>query len=309
MEFPRALPGPAALAAWCFATVTLPLLFFDWTHRWEEDQPVSTALWWAAGAAPLLAATAAAKWRWHARRGGLLAAGAVATLVAMVFLGGSLAVFRWVIPLTGSADWARVVLSGAVLAGGGGALGYLLGSRRPRRNALAGHRGYAVGALVALLGGLFLHTTVRLGAEGSTAGPDLGATYGGVGPITPDEGVLTLPSAGEYAIYAIGFAPSNPDCRVGNAQAKRLTIPPGDYGGDYASYTWIASFEVDAPGTYPLSCQTPDADASYTVGDLPRVRGLVGAMIHWPLTTIWLLGAIPGLLIIADAVTRRTRTR
>ncbi|SCE87724.1 hypothetical protein GA0070618_1584 [Micromonospora echinospora] len=127
-------------------------------------------------------------------------------------------------------------------------------------------------------------------------------------------GELRLPAAGQYAIFAVGFSPSHPDCQIIGADravvpAKLITIAPGDYGGDAATYTWVASFDVPVPGTYSLSCQTYDQQASYTVGEVPQIRGAVSALIHWPLIAICLLGALPGLLIIAETVRRRTRRR
>ncbi|WP_431942333.1 hypothetical protein [Micromonospora marina] len=41
------------------------------------------------------------------------------------------------------------------------------------------------------------------------------------------------------------------------------------------------------------------------VGDVPVIRGAVGEVIHWPVGAIWLLGAVPGLLIVADSARRR----
>lgn len=93
--------------------------------------------------------------------------------------------------------------------------------------------------------------------------------------------MTTLPAAGRYALLAVGFAPQNPDCRVSGVglagrSAEPVTIAPGDYGTDAASYAWVASFTVPAPGTYSLTCRSTDEQASYVVGDIPHVRGAVG---------------------------------
>ncbi|RBI99504.1 hypothetical protein DRA43_23310, partial [Micromonospora provocatoris] len=55
------LPDSGPLAAWLAATVPAPLVVYEWTHRWEEEQPVSAALWWPVLASPVLAAVLAAR--------------------------------------------------------------------------------------------------------------------------------------------------------------------------------------------------------------------------------------------------------
>ncbi|MEO3928898.1 hypothetical protein ABGB07_34335 [Micromonosporaceae bacterium B7E4] len=312
----RAFPGPIGLAVWIMVTVPAPLVFHEWSHRWEEDQQVSTALWWSVGALPVLSAVAASKARYARQRGGTagpVPAVAVALLVSAVFLGASIAVYRWLIPMSGAVGWWSVLLGGAASATCGAAVGHLLGPRLVRRR-LSDPHGYLVGGIVAVLGILLVQPTVRLGAEASTVRYDVNG-YGGVGPYSAPAGTpgeLTLPAAGRYGIYAVGFAPRDPACQVTGAgpparSAESVTIPPGDYGGDAASYAWVAVFDVPGPGTYSLTCGSPDEQASYLVGDVPQIRGAVGALIHWPLVAIWLLGAVPGLLIVADAVTRRAR--
>jgi hypothetical protein len=293
-----AFPGPVEWAAWIAVTVPAPLLCYEATHHWEEDQRVSTAFLWTLGALPVFAAVVAARSR--SVRTGMLA--------ATVGLAFSVAVYLWAIPLTGTIGPVQPLL-GVPLAIAGAALGYLLGRNRP------GHRwsarwGYPLGAAVAVAGALLAPLIVRLGAEDSTIRYDEGR-YGGVGSFG-GTGELRLPAGGRYAILAVGFAPRDPDCRVaGNGPAERraelVTIPPADYGGDYATYAWVASFTVPAPGTYTLACRTSDADADYTVGELPRIRGAVGALIHWPLVLIWLLGSIPGLTILARPLWTRRR--
>ncbi|MGC4806148.1 hypothetical protein [Micromonospora sp. DT233] len=308
----RAFPGPVVLAVWALATVPAPLIFFEATHRWEEDPSVSSALWWVVGAVPVLAAVAAARWtrrtdRAHPAPAALVAVVA-ATLVSAVFVGATLAVYRWVVPLSGAAPWRGVLAASAALAVGGAAIGHLLARGRVRRRSQASaRRGYVTGAIAVVLGALFAQTAVQLGAEGSTASD---------GPVEHGPaGQLWLPAADRYAIFAEGFSPSNPDCRVTGpdgavGSASSVSVPPGGYGGgDATTYTWVASFDVPAPGSYSVSCRSSDPQASYVVGEVPRIRGAVGSLIHWPLTAIWLLGAVPGLLIIAAAVRRRTGGR
>ncbi|MEU6074052.1 hypothetical protein [Micromonospora sp. NPDC047074] len=316
----RAFPGPGVLAVWVLVTVPAPLIVFEGTHRWEEDQKVSTALWWIVGAVPVLAAVVAAKWtRCTGQRRAasvVMAAVVAATLISAGFVGATVAVYRWVVPLSGAAQWWSVLFGSVPLAICGAAVGYLLARVRLRRSPVSARRGYVTGGIAAMVGALLAELTVQLGAEGSTVWYDP-VEYGAVGQYAApasEQRELRLPAAGQYAIFAVGFAPRSPDCRITGADravvpAKLVTIAPGDYGGDAASYAWVASFEVPVPGTYSLSCRTDDQQASYTVGEVPQIRGAVSALIHWPLIAIWLLGAIPGLLIIAETARRRTRRR
>jgi hypothetical protein len=310
----RVFPGPAVLAAWIAVTVPIPLVFYEATHRWEQDQPVSTALWWPVAAVPVLATVLAARWTSHAQRRrtvtAFMAAVAAGTVVSAVLFGLSLVVYRTVIPLGGEISWSRVTWRGLSLAVPGAAIGYLVGllgwpgGRRPGRGP------YLVGVLVAVAGAILAPVTVRLGAEDSTGRFDQGA-FGGVGPyVAPaTAGEVRLPAGGRYAVMAVGFAPDDPDCHVAGPgvarrHAKLVTIPPGDYGSDAASYAWVASFSVPAAGIYSLTCRTHDEEASYVVVNVPPIRGAVGSMIHWPLGVIWLLGSIPGLLIFANTIWR-----
>ncbi|ADU06864.1 MULTISPECIES: hypothetical protein [Micromonospora] len=298
------LPGPGVLTAWLAATVPAPLVFFEWTHRWEEDQPVSTALWWPVLASPVLAAVLAAR---QPRRPGV--ALGVSTLVATALLALSLALFRWVVPLTGEAHWGRALLGGAALAVAGALIGYAAGGRLPHRVRPASRRGYLIGGLAVVFGALLAQSAVRLGAEDSTIGQPP-HEYGGVGPYSTSAGRFTAPATGAYAIFAVGFSPADPDCRVtgGGAEvrtAEPVSVPPGDYGSDAATYSWVATVRVPTPGRWTLDCRTTDPEASYVVGDVPEIRGAVGEVIHWPVGVIWLFGAVPGLLIVADTARRR----
>ncbi|MEU2612555.1 hypothetical protein ABZ570_13400 [Micromonospora sp. NPDC007271] len=309
-----------ALAAWIAVTVPAPLVFFEGSHRWEEHQNVSNALWWTLGALPVLAAVVAARWTrcTGQRRTGsaFLVAVVTATLISAVFLGASIAVYEWGIPLEGSVEWGGVLFAGALLAAGGAAVGYPIGLNGAPRSRLSDRHGYLIGAVVAVAGALFAQVTVQLGAEGSTSRYDV-TGYGGVGPYAAapgKPGVVTLPAAGRYAILAVGFAPQDPDCRVTGVglaarSAELVGIPPGDYGTDAASYSWVASFDVPESGTYSLTCHSNDEQASYIVGEIPQIRGAVGELIHWPSAAIWMLGAVPGLLIVANSSRRRANTK
>ncbi|MFF3852887.1 hypothetical protein [Micromonospora sp. NPDC002575] len=312
----RACPGPVVLAVWALATVPAPLVLFEGTHRWEEHMEVSTALWWTVGAAPVLAAVVASKWTRRTEQPRTIPAAAAAvvaaTLVSSAFVAATMALYGWGIPLTGAARWRSVLLGSIALAICGAAVGRLLARRPVQGGQRSTRRGLVAGGIAAVAGALLAQTTVQLGAEGSTVRHSP-VEYGAVGPYAPsagEPGKLTLPAAGPYAIYAVGFAPRDPDCRVTGADgavvpARSLTIAPGDYGSDAASLAWIASFDAPLPGNYSLSCRTLDPEASYAVGEVPQIRGAVGALLRWPLAAIWLLGALPGLLIVAEAGGRR----
>lgn len=264
------LAGVFGVPAWFAVTVTAPLLFFDATHRWEEDPTVQPMLWWSVPAA-LLATT------WLATRG---AAPAPATLAASTLVALSLAVFHFVLPLRGEAPWPVVLAAGIAAALTGAALGRLRKPSRPSRRAAR-----VAGVCAVLAGPLLLTATLESGAESSTLAYDEGR-YG-------ETGTVTLPRAGEYAILAVGFAAVRPDCTADGRPVDRVTIPPGGYGGDAAEYRWVARFRVGAAGPHEVIC-APAADY-YVVGDVPEIRGAVGRLIHWPTWVVWPAGALPGL--------------
>ncbi|GFJ83257.1 hypothetical protein [Phytohabitans houttuyneae] len=227
----KAFPGPVALAAWIAVTVPLPLLFFGATHRWEEDQSVSSALTWPLAALPVLAATVAARWTRRATRRGalsdLLVALGVATGVGALFLAASLAFYRWVIPLGGEAGWAGAWWLGLLLAAAGAAVGHMAGRRGSDRAGRWARPSLLLAAAVAVVGAVLAPVTVRLGAEDSTIRYDEGR-YGGVGPVAAApgrSGVLALPAPGRYAILAVGDAPRRPTAGSPGRAARRWRGP------------------------------------------------------------------------------------
>lgn len=98
------------------------------------------------------------------------------------------------------------------------------------------------------------------------------------------------------------------DCRVSGDGLSGLiptpiSVKPGKYGGgSFASYRWVAYFIVPTAGTYVITCR-PTGNVPYNaVGRIPQIPGAVGAMVHWPLPAIYLLGALPGLWMLTQAL-------
>jgi hypothetical protein len=116
--------------------------------------------------------------------------------------------------------------------------------------------------------------------------------------------------SGRYAIYGADGARHPPtDCRVtGPDQIERPASPvtiPVDYSNDGTGYFWTATFEASPAGKFTVTCQ----DAKFGVDDMPPIPGVVGVLIHWPLPLVWLLAALPGVLIVAHTARRRAGHR
>jgi hypothetical protein len=198
-------------------------------------------------------------------------------------------------------------LLGVPLAATGALIGYRLGGPEARGGRSRGR--VVTGALIAVVGALLVPVTVQRGAEFSfdsfPAGPD---------EVRVDRPVpLTLAAPDRYGLYAVGSAPTDPDCQVtGSDQVDRtvelLPVQPGTPGVDATpAYRWIGEFQVPAAGDYSLTCRVSIAAATYTVNKAPQIRGAVGTLVHCPLPILWLFGALPGLLLIGTAVRRRER--
>jgi hypothetical protein len=291
-----ATPPPAAVVLWLAVTVVVPLLNFEFTHLWESDQDATSAARWTIASTPLVAIVTAA------RRPGTRAVPAVvgAAVCSWVLLAVALVGWLWIIPLDGSLHIAAVAVPAAVAGAVGAVVGHGVGRMLPARAERRTRAfGYAIGAVVAVVGALLAPMVVRLGAEDSTVG------FSFDGRISRN-GVTTLPAAGRYAIFGFEEAPRDPDCRVsGGLPVEVLTVRPADYEGDATSLMWVATFTAPGPGTYDVTCE---GDWSYTVGVAPEVDGPVGSMVRWPLVLILVLGALPGLAIVAGQRARRSRS-
>jgi hypothetical protein len=293
-----AVPGPAAVTVWLLVTVAAPLLHFELTSLWELDQDATPAARWAIASTPLVAFLTAAP---AARRTGARAVPVLvgATVGGWVLLAVALAGWSWIIPLDGDLDALAVAGPAAAASVVGAALGYAVGRLLPaptRRPVL----GYLLGPVVALVGALVTPYVLSLGAEDSTV------TYTDFDGYGTDD-VAVLPAAGRYAILGYDDAPLRPDCRVSGPgvsgrRADPVTARPTDYEGYGGSFSWVATFSVPAPGTYTVTCR---GDWGYTIGGVPRVRGAIGSVMHWPLAVLLLLGALPGLAVVVNTARRR----
>ncbi len=308
----RAFPGPFWLFVWILMTVTAPVLVLPGFLRAEEllgeALPV---LWWSVALAPVPAAVAAARYTAGTGRrrtaAGFLAAVAVGTLVAGLFLLLSFVVYRWGIPLRRPAGGE--LLFGLPLAAVGAAIGHRLGLRSTGPVRASVSVGLAV--TITLLGALLSTTTLQGGAEVSLDPQRFHSPAQ-----TTDGSPITypLPAAGRYGVYAEGRSPVDPGCRItggaGEVPVQVVAIRPGTPGFDAtAGQRWIAEFTAPAPGAYVLTCPESGDGAAYSVGAIPEIDGLVGVLTRaaLPLPVIWLLGALPGLLLLGEAVRRRTR--
>jgi hypothetical protein len=234
---------------------------------------------------------------------GFVTAVAAGLAVALAYLCLTLVVYRWIIPLQEPPGAA--VLVGLPFAAVAAAIGFALG-RRSSRSSRSSWPALMAAVAVAVLGALIAPLTVQRGAEVSfEVFPP-----GGISSLAGGPEDVTLPAAGRWGIYGIGSAPANPDClvtAVGKTArpADRIPIPPARPGADTVpTYRWVAQFDISAPGAYSVTCQPR---AAYIVNRPPTIRGAVGALVHWPVPAIWLLGALPGVLVIVDILIRRTR--
>ena len=309
----RALPGPTWVFLWAVVSVSAPLMLYPSFHRAEDvltEGP--TVVWWMLAPLPVLAAVSAVRYGTTARArrrddAQWWRAVAVGTVVAGAYLGLSWAVYRWGVPVRRAAG-AEVVLC-VPLAAAGAAIGFFFGRPAARRERPDGR--VLPGVLITVIGALLLPGTVQRGAEFSFRSFPAGLDEFQVGQPVP----LALRAAGRYGLYAVGSAPLNPDCRVSGSDVpgqpvELLAVRPGTPGFDATpSYRWIGEFHIAGAGAYSLTCRGSAAAADYAVGEVPRTRGAVGALVSWPLPILWLVGALPGLLVIMGAVRHRRRRR
>lgn len=289
------MPSASVWAALCLLTVPTAVLA---NARVVEVAPrAAEVFWWTQAALPVLGAAAAA--RWTARTGrrrttaGFGSALLAATLAGALCLLLSVAVYRWVIPFDDPVGWLELVALPAATIGG--ALGFAFGLRM-----CAGPPGwyrYAAGGALAALGGYLIFPTT-----------DAAILHGTGGEATFPYGshVIEAAAGGRFAIHRFSDAgEAAPTCVVSgpgrtDEPAVRLTAPVNN-SHDATTDFLVAIFSTPSAGSYTVSCDL----AEY--GVQPLARGAAPAVRTWPVPVIVLLGALPGLVIVADTAVRRAR--
>lgn len=195
-----------------------------------------------------------------------------------------------------------------------GAAGKFAGRQRKRSTKTMVAAGFAV----ALAGALLTPGTVEDAAQFSLARPT-GAEPGVQQPSTilPEEpgvqqpSTFLLPEPGRYTLMADGLPPANPGCRLSGpggveVPAEPLTVQPTEPGYDATpATTTLADVDVDVAGAYTLACSS-GGDADYYLAGGWTISRIADAVMRWPLPVLLLIGALPGLAIIAAAARRRT---
>ncbi|WP_306214565.1 hypothetical protein [Actinoplanes sp. RD1] len=276
MTLLRALPPPTAWAVWFVAAVPMPLLVNEATHPIETFPHSPELFLWAAVTLPVLAALVRAP-----SFVGALAAGTVTGALALLII---VALSRWVAPLDQQADFrVYATLPSAVL---GAAAGFGLRRlwRRPARPPRRWR--YAAGGVLALLGMILVTGVIETAALHSTDAP----TSVPAPPSGP-------PAAGRWAVHRHDAEPGGAaGCTIGGRPVDTLTVPV-DYSNDGTADVWVAT--VTPSGTDDLRCPF---DWSARPVD---TRGAVSYLVSWPFPALWLIGAAPGLIVLAETFARR----
>ncbi|MEU4693776.1 hypothetical protein [Actinoplanes sp. NPDC023714] len=163
-----------------------------------------------------------------------------------------------------------------------------LGKRLP----WLGRRGWPLlaGPAIALLGAAAAPLTVQRAAEFS----DFVVTA----RVEPGPGGARFPAPGRYRLIAVDPAPAHPECTASGLPLHEIPIKPTTPGVDgTAGTTHIGDFVIPEAGTYEITCAGEVFD--HHVADAGHFRGAAGRLIYRPRPLIMLIGAIPGLLVIA----------
>ena len=293
------IPGAWCLFVWGLVTAVIPLGLATAARPVEEARfggPEMT--WWIVGASVLPAAVAAAR---HPRgRSSLGAALAAGLLAAAVYAGTTAAVYQFVFPMEKHPIGLPIVLA-LVPALAGAAAGHFAGRRRRKRST---GTAVAAGFAVALAGALLVPGTVEDAAQFSLARP-AGAQPGAQQPPT-----FFLPEPGRYTLMADGLPPADPGCRLSGpggveVPAEPLTVQPREPGYDATpATTTLADVDVDVAGAYTFTCVS-GGDADYYVAGGWTISPVADAVMRWPLPVLLLIGALPGLALVAAALSRR----
>ncbi|WP_199510667.1 hypothetical protein [Nucisporomicrobium flavum] len=239
----------------------------------------------SSGAAPLIGAASA------------IGAGLA---VAAVYVAATVAGYLLVFPMEAHPVHAGVLL--AVLpALAGATAGHLIGRRSRSRPGFGSVKAAMTGAALALFGALLLPGTVADAAQFSAveeSGPDL---------YTLGPGQIAVPAAGRYTLLGDGDPPPDPGCRLiragaADVRAEPLTVQPEEAGYDAtAGFRTIADVDVAVAGIYGLTCSSPGDGTGYRLVRRQSISPVADSLMRWPLSLIMLLGALPGLVLVAGA--------
>ncbi|UQU65711.1 hypothetical protein COUCH_05150 [Couchioplanes caeruleus] len=295
------IAGALSLVGWYLATAVIPLGLAAAARPVEAARFGGPELtWWIVAAAALPAAVAAARLPRHV--GAAIGAGlAVAAMYVVV----TVAVYRLVFPMEAHPVHAGVLLA-LLPALVGAVAGHLIGRRFRDRPEPGLVKAAVTGALIALFGALMMPGTMADAAQFSAVevtGPDLYA----LGP-----GQIVVPAAARYTLLGDGDPPPDPGCRLArpgaaDVPAEPLTVQPEEAGYDATPATkTIADVDVAVAGIYGLTCSPTGDGTDYRLVRRQSISPVADSVMRWPLPLIMLVGALPGLALVAGAV-RRSR--
>jgi hypothetical protein len=222
---------------------------------------------------------------------------AAMALTAAVHAGAVMLVYRSVIPLgeglPGALSLALMVVLPVIAA----ALGFGAGSlvRRPP-GAFSTTRAYATAIAVAVVGVSALTGFVRVGVEWATVRFEpAGASA---------ETSLDL-AAGRHAVYAT-YNDQPGTCVITGSTGTALPVrqPSIEFTDNSDSIVTVLFGVFDLPAADRVAVDCPRT----RIGSPSEVRGPLDDLIFWPIALLWLIGALPGLLV-AGYTTIRGRGR
>ncbi len=267
----RFVPSAAVWAVWFAVTVPVPLLLSHASGPVESFPNASEIHMWTFVALPVLAALGALRQRHWAR------AFLAALITGAVSLAVSVVVFRWFVPLDEPAGWGFFRALPLALVGGVAGFAARFRSGNPPRRWR-----YVAGGLIAFFGLVTVTAALEVAARESV---QQNGKWAAVHRYDAEESV-----AGCVVTGPDGF----------RRDVERLTVPVS-WSNDGTADIWVGEVDLPAGGAgYVLSCPATE------VGLEPvRVGGAVAAMVGWPWAAVWLLGAAPGLTVLADTAVRR----
>jgi hypothetical protein len=279
-----------AWLGWIVAAILFTPVWLD-NSRYEGFRPEGDDIWPMA----IGFAVAAGLLLGFAYLGGRLVWVLAATAVtAAIYLGATVLVYRYVIPVGLTGGWAMALV--VVLPVAGAALGFGAGSlvRRPAGRSSGGRR-YVVALLVALAGVSAVTGFVRVGAEWATV------RFEPAGTSAATE--LDLP-AGRHGVYATYNDQPGPcvitDNRGGRIEVRQPGVEFTD-NSDSIVTVLFGVFDLPAAGRVAVDCPRT------RIGGLPDVRGPLGHLVFWPIAVLIGIGVLPGLLLAAGSLVRRTK--